>query len=123
MTNPAYRAYRAGRVAHKKLRGVSITVSRGLNSSAPFVATVGFSGSTTFDGDGSTLYTKNRDYIIDVALYNIGGAAVEPVKYDTITELVNGVLRTYQVVESQGNGVSETSDADMTTWRVHTTEI
>jgi len=123
MSNPAYRAYRVGRVAQKRVRGVTVTVSRGLTTSAPFTATVGFSGSVTFDGDGGQLFTKNRDYIIDVADYNVGGDAVAPAKYDVITEVINGVPKTFQVVESNGDGVSETADANMTVWRVHTTEI
>ncbi len=123
MSNPAYRAYRAGRVAQKRLRGVKVTVSRGINTSAPFTVTVGFSGSVTFDAEGSQLFAKNRDYIIDVSDYNVGGDAVVPAKYDVITEVINGVSKTFQVVESNGDGVSETADANMTVWRVHTTEI
>ncbi len=122
MSNPAYRAYRAGRVAQKIVRGVSITVSRGVNVSAPLTATVGFSGAMSFGAEGSTLYTKHRDYIIDVADYNVGGDAVEPAQYDVITEVVNGVVKTFQVVESQGNGVAESADANSTVWRVHTKE-
>ncbi len=123
MTNPAYRAYLAARVAHKKIRGVSITVSRGLNTSAPLTATVGFSGSTTFDADGSQLFTKNRDYLIDVALYNVGGDAVEPARYDIITEVIGGVVRRYQVTQNGADDVASKEDADLTVWRVHTKEI
>ncbi len=123
MSNPAYRAYRASRVAQKIVRGVTITVSRGINVSAPLTATVGFSGAMTFGAEGTTLYTKHRDYIIDVADYNVGGDAVEPKLYDVITEVVNGVVKTYQVVESQGDGVAESADANSTVWRVHTKEI
>jgi len=122
MTNPAYRAYRAGRVAQKIVRGVTITVSRGTDVSAPFTATVGFSGSMSFETDGSTLYTKNRDYIIDKDMYTVNGVVVEPAKYDVITEVMNGEVKTFKVVESQGNGVAESADADSTVWRVHTKE-
>jgi len=123
MSNPVYRAYLASRVAHKNVRGVTVTVSRGLSTSAPFTATIGFSGTVSYDADGSTLYTKNRDYLIDVALYNIGGSPVEPAHYDVITEVINGEVRTYQVVESNGSGVAEAADANLTVWRVHTKEV
>ena len=123
MTNPAYRAYRAGRVAQKIVRGVTVTVGRGIDVSAPFTATVGFSGSMSFETDGSTLYTKNRDYIIDKDAYTVNGVAVDPKQYDIITEVMNGEVKTFQVVESQGNGVAESADANSTVWRVHTKEI
>jgi hypothetical protein len=123
MSNPAYRAYLASRVAHKKIRGVSITVSRGLNTSAPFMATVGFSGSSTFEADGSTLYAKNRDYLIDVSAYNIGGDAVEPARYDIITEVIGGVVRQYQVTQDGADDVFSKEDANLTVYRVHTKEI
>ncbi len=123
MTNPAYRAYRAGRVAQKIVRGVTVTVGRGIAVSAPFTATVGFSGSMSFETDGSTLYTKNRDYIIDKDAYTVNGVAVDPKQYDIITEVMNGEVKTFQVVESQGNGVAESADANSTVWRVHTKEI
>ena len=123
MTNPAYRAYRAGRVAQKIVRGVTVTVGRGTYVSAPLTATVGFSGSMSFEADGSTLYTKNRDYIIDKADYVIEGSVVEPKAYDIITEVINGEVKTFQVAESQGNGVAESADANATVWRIHTKEI
>ncbi len=123
MSNPAYRAYLASRVAHKKIRGVSITVSRGITTSAPLTATVGFSGSTTFEADGSTLFTKHRDYLIDVALYNVGGDPVEPARFDVITEVINGVVKTYQVTQSGADAVASKEDANLTVWRVHTKEI
>jgi hypothetical protein len=123
MSNPAYRAYLASRVAHKNLRGVTVTVSRGINTSAPFTATIGFSGSTSYEADGSTLYTKNRDYLIEVALYNAGGEVLQPAKYDIITEVINGEVRTYQVIDNNGDGAAASADANLTVWRVHTKEI
>jgi len=123
MANPANRAYLAARSAHKRLMGVTVTVSRGLNTSAPLTATVGFSGSVTYESDGSSLYTRNRDYLINIAEYNVGGDAVDPQKHDVITEVIHGVVRQFQVLESNGNGVSASSDSGFTVWRVHTKEM
>jgi len=123
MANPANRAYLAARSAHKRLMGVTITVSRGLNTSAPLVATVGFSGSVSYESDGTSLYTRNRDYLINIAEYNVGGDAVDPRKFDVITEIVNGVVRQFQVLDSSGDGVAASSDSGFTVWRVHTKEL
>ena len=87
------------------------------------MATVGFSGSSTFEADGSTLYTKNRDYLIDVSSYNIGGDPVEPARYDIITEVINGVVRQYQVTQDGADDVFSKEDANLTVYRVHTKEI
>jgi len=123
MANPANRAYLAARSAHKRLMGVTVTVSRGLNTSAPLTATVGFSGSVSYESDGSSLYTRNRDYLINIAEYNVGGDAVDPRKFDVITEIVNGVVRQFQVLDSSGDGVAASSDSGFTVWRVHTKEL
>ena len=99
-----------------------MTVSRGINTSAPFTATIGFSGSASYESDGSTLFTKNRDYLIEVALYNAGGEVLEPAQYDIITEVIHGEVRTYQVVDNNGDGAAASADANLTVWRVHTKE-
>lgn len=123
MTNPARRAYLAARLAHKKLVGISITVSRGLNTSAPLVATVGSSGSLSYESDGSQAFVKNRDYLIEVAAYVVNGTAVEPARFDIITEVINGAVRTFEVLDANGDGSSTSTDAGITVYRVHTKEV
>jgi hypothetical protein len=123
MTNPARRAYLAARLAHKKLVGISITVSRGLNTSAPLVATVGSSGSLSYESDGSQAFVKNRDYLIEVAAYVVNGTAVEPARFDIITEVINGAARTFEVLDANGDGSSTSTDAGITVYRVHTKEV
>ena len=100
-----------------------MTVSRGITTSAPLTATIGFSGSTSYEADGSTLYTKNRDYLIEVDLYNAGGEVLQPAKYDIITEVIHGEVRQYQVIDNNGDGAAASADANLTVWRVHTKEI
>lgn len=123
MANPARRAYLAARLAHKKLLGVTITVSRGLNTSATLVATVGSSGSATYESDGTQHFTKNRDYLIEAASYVINGTQVEPARFDVITEVINGVPRNYEVLDANGDGSSTSTDSGITVFRVHTKEI
>lgn len=123
MTNPARRAYLAARLAHKKLVGVTITVSRGLNTSAPLVATVGSSGSLSYEADGTQTFAKNRDYLIEVAAYVVNGVAVEPARFDIITEVISGVPRTFEVLDANGDGSSTSTDAGITVYRVHTKEV
>ncbi len=124
-TNPTRRAYLASRIAHKKLMGVEITISRGLTTSAVLTATVGFSGTVSYDADGNSLFARNRDYLIDVVNYKVedGGDPVDPMRYDTITEVINGVPRTYSVLDDTGDGPYATKDAGLTVWRVHTKEL
>ncbi len=123
MANPARRAYLAARLAHKKLLGVTITVSRGLNTSATLVATVGSSGSATYESDGTQHFTKNRDYLIEAASYVINGTQVEPARFDVITEVINGVRRNFELPEANGDGSSTATDSGITVFRVHTKEI
>ncbi len=123
MTNPARRAYQAARLAHKKILGVTITVGRGLNTSAPLMATVGKSGSLTYEADGSQTFAKNRDYLIEASLYVINGVQVEPARFDVITEVVNGVPRTFEVLDADGDGPSTSTDSGISVYRVHTKEI
>lgn len=123
MSNPARRAYLAARVAHKQLLGVTITVSRGLNTSAPLEATIGSSGSLSYESDGTQHFVKNRDYLIEATSYVINDVQVEPARFDVITEVINGTPRTFEVLDANGDGSSTSTDSGLTVFRVHTKEV
>lgn len=123
MTNPIRRAFKAHRKVHQTLAGVEITVTRGLNTSAVILATVGFTGETQFDEMGTTTYTKHRDYLVDIADYDFGSGAVEPSRHDIITEVINGVPVTFEIVSANGDKPSNYDNRDRTLWRLHAKEM
>ena len=125
MTTPAQRAYNASRKAHKSLLGVKVVVSRGVKTSLTFTATVGQSGSVTYEDDGSTLYTRNRDYYIDVADYIFIGdsEASKPQRMDIITEIVNGLPVNFQITNVSGEEEFVLHGEQRNVYRVHTKEV
>ena len=123
MANPTQTAMAASRTVHKTLMGVSITISDGVTTSDAITATVGFSSDVVYDTDGTTMYTRNRDYIVDVADYNVGGAVIEPAKHHVITEVVDGTALTFDVVEDSGDSVAAYEDTKARKfWRILTKE-
>ena len=98
-------------------------MSRGLNTSAPLVATVGTSGSLSYESDGTQHFVKNRDYLIEATSYVINGVQVEPARFDVITEVINGTPRTFEVLDADGDGSSTSTDSGITVFRVHTKEV
>lgn len=123
MSNPIRRAFKAHRKVHRKLAGIEITVTRGLNTSAVILATAGFTGETLFDEMGTTTFTKHRDYLVDITDYDLGSGAVEPQRHDIITEVINGVPHTFEVVSANGDKPANYDNRDRTLWRLHTKEI
>ncbi len=125
MTNPIKRAFNAARKAQKYVGGSKITISRGLKVSEVVVATVGTSGSTTYEDDGSTLYTKNRDYYIDVADYKFSGDAEvsRPARMDIITEVVDGAPVQFQVTAIAAEEPYVFHGEQRNVFRVHTKEM
>ena len=122
MSNPTRRAYLASRLAQKTLAGVTITLSRGLTTSALLVATVGKSGSVSYEADGSQTFAKNRDYLIEVSSYVIG-TLTTPQRFDVISEVINGVPKTFEVLDADGDDGSTSNDSGRTVYRVHTKEV
>ena len=125
MTSPAQRAYNASRKAHKSLLGVTVSVSRGIKTTVTFTATVGQSGSIVYADDGSSFYTKNRDYYIDVADYHFTGDADAsvPQRMDIITEVVGGESLTFQITNVSGEEEYVLHGEQRNVYRVHTKEV
>lgn len=125
MTSPAKHAFNAARKAQKSIGGCKITVSRGLRTSETVIATVGTSSSVTYEDDGTTVYTKSRDYYIDVADYIFTGDASvsRPARHDVITEVVNGEPLTFQVTAIAAEEPYVFHGEQRTVFRVHTKEV
>lgn len=125
MSNPVKRAFNAARTAQKSMGGSKITISRGLKTSEVVIATVGASSSTTFEDDGTTIYTKTRDYYIDVADYLFSGDSEpsRPARHDVITEVVNGQPLTFQVTAIAAEEPYVFHGEQRNVYRVHTKEI
>lgn len=122
--SPEQRAWDCSRVAHKQLRGVSITIQRGSSLTPNVVATVGFTGEQMFEGDGGfNLVTDFRDYIIDVADYKIDGVVTDPAINDRIIQVVNGKTCIFEVLHDGTGTHADHDDTNQTFWRVHTKEI
>ena len=122
MSNPTQRAYLASRLAQKSLTGVTVTVSRGLTTSALLTATVGKSGSVSYEADGTQTFAKNRDYLIEVSAYIIGSLTT-PQRFDVITEVINGTAKTFEVLDADGDDGSTSTDSSRTVYRIHTKEV
>jgi hypothetical protein len=123
MSSPIRRAFNAHRKVHQKLAGVEITVTRGLNTSSVITATAGFTGETNFDELGQTLFTKHRDYLINIEDYDVGSGAVAPSRHDVITEVINGLPVTFEVTLANQDAAANYDNRDRTLWRVHTKEL
>lgn len=124
MTNPIQRAFDSSRIAHKSLGGVDVTISDGVSTSGVVTATLGFSGDYVFDGASNTShYTKSRAFLIDVSDYDVGAGPISPVRGHIITQTVNGVVSTFEVVDFSGDGPDNYDDTNRTIWRCNTKEI
>ncbi len=123
MTNPIRKAFNAHRKVHQQLAGVKVTVSRGLSTSAVIVATAGFTGETNFDDMGQTIFTKHRDYLINIEDYDFGSGPVAPSRHDVLTEIINGVPIQFEVTLANKDAADNYDNRDRTIWRVHTKEM
>jgi hypothetical protein len=123
MSNPIRRAFNAHRKVQIRLAGVEISIQRGLNTSSVISATVGFTGETTYDEMGMVTYTKHRDYLVDITDYDFGSGAVAPQRHDIVTEVINGVPVTFEVVSANNDAPANYDNRDRNLWRVHTKEV
>lgn len=125
MSNPIKRAFNAARKAQKSIGGSQITISRGLKTSEVVIATVGTSSSVTYEDDGTTLYTKTRDYYIDAVDYIFSGdtESSRPARHDVITEVVDGLPLTFQVTAIAAEEPYVFHGEQRNVYRVHTKEI
>lgn len=104
--------------------GVSLTYTRGAQS----VTLTGWVGRTAFaqlpgSGSGAAVIWGDRDYLIPVSDLVLGGSAVTPQRGDRISETIDGVSLTFEVLAPGTEPAWRYSDAGRQTYRVHCKKV
>jgi len=107
---------------------VTLTVSRRFDGEPTRTGAItdAIVGRTVFrhtDVGPSAIEFGERDYLIPVASYIIGGRAVEPADGDRFVESVNGTDLTFEVLPVTGEPAWRYSDPDRTRYRVHVKRV
>lgn len=121
MPNPIEFARNASRNAHKGCAGIYVRIKRNGVQGPLVLATLGYSKSFE-QADGQILTFRQRDYIINVEDYKVGGVITAPARGDTIIEVVNGDENAYEVLPHNSETVASYTDSLQRYWRVHTKE-
>lgn len=99
--------------------GVSITYTRGAQSTT-LTAWVGRTAfARTSSEPGAALIWGERDYLIPVASLTLGGTGVVPTKGDRITQTIDGADVVYELMAMPGEPLWRYSDPTRTVYRVH----
>ncbi|MEZ6068273.1 MAG: hypothetical protein R3B90_21740 [Planctomycetaceae bacterium] len=114
----------AGRVL-QTVAGITVSITRGAQTTSNVVAIPGRTQFTVEDSEGQRSRRHVRDFLIDAADYQIGGTATEPASGDEITETFpDGTTRTFEVTPIvPGDHAWRWSDEAATRYRIHTIEI
>ncbi len=116
-------ALAAGMYSVRQIKGNSITYLRGDASTATIQAGLGESQFELENSDGTIETFTTRDYfILATDLKTASGEIWIPKKGDTVSETVNGVPMTFEVV-APGNEPVYLTFADNNEYRVHTKRI
>jgi hypothetical protein len=103
--------------------GVSIIVSDGINS-VVLNARIAQSNAQTIDAGGSVAVEEGvRDYLIATADLSLGGATVKPARGMRITETIDGIVRTFELLPISGQACYAETDPGGKTLLIHTKEI
>lgn len=101
--------------------GITITLSRGTNSTPGIAAIVGSTkAETAIDDGGAVIRTPLRDYLIKANLYLINGTAVDPQNGDKITES-DGTI--FEVRPLGGEPCWRYCDPGRTYLRIHAKQV
>lgn len=111
-------AYRANRA----VAGKAVTYRRG-DASVAVVAVAGRYAADVGDGNGPTVRTEVRDYLVAAADLVLGGAAVEPRGGDRIVEGDPATGTAFEVMDLPGEPCWRHSDAARTVLRIHTRHV
>lgn len=103
--------------------GVSITYTRGIGSQTA----TAWVGRTVFtqqplQGGGVSVVFGDRDYLIPVSSLTLTDPAT-PKRGDRITEVVNGVSQTFEVIAPGGEPPWRYADPSQTIYRIHTKRV
>ena len=100
--------------------GVSVTLKRGVASTAAVDAVPGETRRDTESYDGIPLTLRTRDFLIQAADYIISAVAVEPAAGDVIEEVVGSTTYSYELIPRFGEAAWRWSDPRHTAYRLHT---
>ena len=106
----------------KATHGVTVVYSRGAVS-ATLTAVVGRTVFSRNTPNGAAVEIGERDYLINVADLVLSGSAVEPVKGDRITEVINGISLVFEIVPPLGEPAWRYSDPSRTKYRLHMKKV
>jgi len=111
-------AWQAGKL--KASESVSVTLRRAGSSDAVISAVPVITRVGQEFGEGSSLRTETRDWLVVTADYLIDGVAARPQDGDQIIETVGYVTRTYAVRLGAGESCARAMDGARAMWRLHT---
>lgn len=112
-------AWQAARL--KEIASISVTLRRrGYADVSGVLVTPGTTAIEEIMGDGSSMRSQSRDYLIAVSDYVFGGVECEPQDGDLIIETAGGIERHYQLLPFGGERCSRPSDQSRVMWRCHT---
>jgi hypothetical protein len=101
-------------------RGVTVSITRGANTTASVSAVLGNQLLRVQDGKGQTKVERaDRDFCIKVADYQIGGVAVEPQDGDIIALTLNGRVKRFEAAAVGSEASWRFSDEFEIEYRVH----
>lgn len=114
-----FTATRVARAARKRANGIPVTLRRGEGTGSA-IATIGRTRRDQQQADGFFTRTELRDYLIDVADYQIDGEQTTPDIDDEIHETVAGRVYVYRLTSPGGSEPRFLySDRWRITWRIH----
>lgn len=104
----------------QRVAGVSVSLRRRGYADVSVTALPGSTMVEQITGDGSSMRSQSRDYLISVSDYAFGGSVSTPQVGDLIVETVDGVEQLYQLLPFAGEACARHSDQTRVTWRCHT---
>ena len=109
--------------AVKAAAGVSVTLARGASTVA-IKAVKAETQADDVDEAGGLLTVRVRDFLIHVDDYKVSSAKVEPQNGDTITQVVNGKTRVFELMTDNNQPVWRFHEGyGETVYRVHTKHV
>ncbi|MHB8953563.1 MAG: hypothetical protein ACYC4U_11385 [Pirellulaceae bacterium] len=100
--------------------GDTVSIHRGALSTAGVTAEATSRDYEVNDTDGFITTIHSRDYVIDVAEYQISAAVVQPRGGDRIKESIGGTTHVFEVTPLTGRPCAEWSATQKPQWLIHT---
>lgn len=112
----------AGAPLIREMYGVSVVYSCAAGEITGITAIADVADYQLVSDDGFPMAVRSRDYTLDVADMQIDSVPVTPSPGHRITEIINGVAQTFEVVPI-GNRPAQQLSPNGTRWLVHTKRV